>query len=211
MIILVISLNCMPHTTNRGFFHSLCDSFPAQGHYPGNHLMDSKGRANNRRQNRRLHTRAGRKMKLIYLKMLRINDPPERIARGAAIGVCMGVLPTFGAGIVLSFFFALLLRANKGAAVLGSFIMNPLTSPLFWTASIIIGSVITGQDYAAIMAVVEKNGILLGAGWAYAVFLAGNLIVTSAATVVAYFLVKWAVVKHRERKAQRRLERNNSL
>jgi len=174
--------------------------------------MDPKGNLRvNRRLNRRLHTKTARRLKLIYLQMLRINDPPERIARGAAIGVCMGILPTFGAGIILSFVVALALKANKAAAVLGSFIMNPVTSAFFWSASIIIGSVVTGQHYADIMRVVREDGILKGAGWTYAVFMAGNLIVTSVFTVGAYYLVRWGVARYRRRKTQRRLERNGQL
>lgn len=173
--------------------------------------MDSKKNLRiSRRLNRRLHTKTARRLKLIYLQMLRINDPPERIARGAAIGVCMGILPTFGAGIILSFVIALALKGNKAAAVLGSFIMNPVTSAFFWSASILLGSVITGQDYAAIIKVVREDGILKGAGWTYAVFMAGNAIVTSVFTVGAYFLVRWGVTKYRRKRAQRRLEKNGS-
>ena len=174
--------------------------------------MDSKENHRiNRRNNRRLHTRTARRLKLIYLQMLRINDPPEQIARGAAIGVCMGILPTFGAGIVLSFVIALALKGNKAAAVLGSFIMNPVTSAFFWSASILLGSVITGQRYEDIVMVIKENGILRGAGWTYAVFMAGNVIVTGVFTVGAYFLVRWGVARYRRRKAQRRLERNGPI
>lgn len=172
--------------------------------------MDSKNSSNNKQRNKRLHTKASRKLKLVYLRMLRIDDPPERIARGVAIGVCMGILPTFGAGIILSFVIALALKANKAAAVLGSFIMNPFTSPFFWSASIILGSVITGHDYAAILGMIKKNGILKGAGWTYAVFMAGNVIITAVFTMGAYFLVKWAIIRYRRRKAQRRLEKNGA-
>lgn len=197
MIILKLSVCCtlLPHTAAA----------------LGNHLMDSTNNnfKKNRRQ-KRLHTKASRRLKLTYLKMLRINDPPERIARGAAIGVCMGILPTFGAGLILAFVLALVLKANKGAAVLGSFIMNPLTSAFFWSGSLILGSLITGQNYTAIMGVVHENGILRGAGWTYAVFLVGNVIITGVFTVGAYFIVRWAVVRHREKKARRRLEKNGS-
>ncbi|TAN63593.1 DUF2062 domain-containing protein, partial [bacterium] len=53
-----------------------------------------------------LPERLKRRAKLIYLKLLRLDDPPERIALGAAIGVLMGILPTFGIGGVLSIILA---------------------------------------------------------------------------------------------------------
>ncbi len=67
--------------------------------------------------------------RLSYLRLLRMDDPPERIARGAAIGVLCGVLPTFGAGGVIALAVAFVFRANKVAAVLGSLIMNPIQNP----------------------------------------------------------------------------------
>src|SRR3989304_5845182 len=122
-----------------------------------------------------LLARIGRRVKLIYLKILGIDDPPERIARGAAIGVAMGVLPTFGLGTLFALAFAFVFRANKAASVLGSFIMNPVTTPFFWTASLVTGSLLTGNDYSAIYAKMKENGLLTGAGEASVVFIAGNL------------------------------------
>ncbi|MDP2690095.1 MAG: DUF2062 domain-containing protein [Deltaproteobacteria bacterium] len=152
---------------------------------------------------KKIHVKAKRRLRLTYLRILRIDDPPERIARGVAIGVCMGILPTFGAGIILSFVIALILKANKAAAVLGSFIMNPLTTPLFWSASILIGSLITGQSYGAILRTIREEGLLRGAGWTYAVFMAGNVIVTGAFTAASYFFSKWFIIRHRRRKAEK--------
>src|SRR3990172_2777 len=154
-----------------------------------------------------LLARIGRRVKLIYLKILRIDDPPERIARGAAIGVAMGVLPTFGLGIILSLAFAFVLKANKAASVLGSFIMNPLTSPFFWTASLLTGSLLTGNDYSTIYAKVKENGFLTGAGEASIVFMAGNIVISTVTTVASYYIVRNAVVRHRWKKETKRLKK----
>lgn len=150
-----------------------------------------------------LRARIGRRAKLVYLKILRIDDPPERIARGAAIGVAMGVLPTFGLGALFSLAAAFILKANKAAAVLGSFAANPLTSPFFWTLSVVIGSFIMREDYSTIHEMVKDQGLLTGAGWAYAVFLVGNAVVTVVFTAASYYLVRNAVIRHRIKKAQR--------
>jgi len=148
-----------------------------------------------------------RKARLTYLRILRIDDPPERIARGAAIGVAMGVLPTFGLGIILSLAAAFILKANKAASVLGSFIMNPVTSPFFWTASLVTGSLLTGNDYTTIMGKVKENGFLTGAGEASVVFLAGNIVVTAGTTAASYYLVKNAIIRHRRKKEEKRLRK----
>jgi len=155
--------------------------------------------------------RLKRKARLTYLKILRIDDPPERIARGAAIGVAMGVLPTFGLGILLSLAAAFVLKANKAASVLGSFIMNPVTSPFFWTASLVAGSLLTGNDYHTIYAKAKTNGFMTGAGEATLVFMAGNVVITAVTTIASYYLVKDAVIKHRLRKAKKREKKLRGL
>ncbi|HEY4706857.1 MAG TPA: DUF2062 domain-containing protein [Thermodesulfobacteriota bacterium] len=148
-------------------------------------------------------SRIGRRARLVYLKILRIDDPPERIARGAAIGVAMGVLPTFGLGTILSLAGAFILKANKAAAVLGSFVVNPLTAPFFWTLSAVVGSFIMREDYGSIYETARSEGFLSGAGWAYLVFLVGNGVVTAVFTAASYYLVKNAVIRHRIKKARR--------
>lgn len=147
--------------------------------------------------------RLRRRLRLVYLKMLRIDDPPERIARGAAIGILMGILPTFGAGTLLSFAFAFAFRANKAAAVLASLVVNPLTSPFFWTLSAIVGGFILKEDYAMILDKLRNGSVWRGIESAYIVYMTGNIIVSAVFTVATYYIVKYSVIKHRERKAKR--------
>ncbi|MBI5233576.1 MAG: DUF2062 domain-containing protein [Deltaproteobacteria bacterium] len=134
--------------------------------------------------------------RLTYLKILRIDDPPEMIARGAAIGAFMGVLPTFGVGIILSIFGAFILRANKASAVLGTFIMNPITTPLFWSLSLATGGLMLGHGKAA----AGKN-IFKEASYT---FLAGNLVISAITAAAVYFIVKKLIIRHRIKKAAKR-------
>jgi uncharacterized protein (DUF2062 family) len=174
-------------------------------------MMKSSGktRLNDKQDKKRVRqkhpfARLKRMARLTYLKILRIDDPPERIARGAAIGVAVGVLPTFGIGIIFALGAAYLLNANKAAAVLGGFIMNPVTSPLFLTASMLAGSVLMHEDYHAIYARMMENGFLTGAGSASLVFLTGNIALTVVMTVAAYYIVRCSITRHRRKKEERR-------
>ena len=167
--------------------------------------MAAKNSRNNRNNNKRHpFARIKRKSRLVYLKILRIDDPPERIALGAAIGVLMGILPTFGVGAVLSLITAFFFNANKAAAVLGSFIMNPLTSPFFWTASIVLGSYLLGVDSAEILARVKNESFLNGLSHAYIAFLSGNAVIATVLSVTSYYVVRKAVTGHRRRKEEKR-------
>lgn len=152
--------------------------------------------------------RIKRKLRFVYLKIIRLNDPPERIAWGVAIGVLMGILPTFGIGALLSFGLAFVFKANKAAAVLGSMIMNPFTSPFFWGVSAALGAFIMKEDYAEMLLRLRGgNGesFLENAGWFTAVYMTGNVIVAAVFTVISYYLVKIWITEHRRHKAAKKM------
>lgn len=163
--------------------------------------MSYNNSTNNRENKKDFFVRIKRRVKLLYLRVLRIDDPPERIARGAAIGAFMGILPTFGLGALLAVVFSFIFRANKAASVIGSMIMNPLTTPFFWTLSILIGSALLGEDGSSMLARFKNEGMIKGAGEAYLAFLLGNAITSTAFSAAIYFLTKAAITRHRRRKA----------
>ena len=77
-------------------------------------------------------------LKLIYLKLFRIHDTPQKIALGVGIGVFLGIIP--GTGPIAAVFMAFLLRANRAAALLGSLLTNTWLSIVTFLLSIKIGS-----------------------------------------------------------------------
>jgi uncharacterized protein (DUF2062 family) len=160
----------------------------------------------NNKWNNKRHplVRLKRWARLSYLKIIRMDDPPERIARGAALGVLCGVLPTFGAGGVIALAAAFVFRANKAAAVLGSLIMNPITTPFFWTLSVVLGSAILGEDSSSILTAIREESLMDGLTLAYLAFLTGNAIIAVVFTSGTYYLTKNAIIKHREHKARKR-------
>ncbi|HBO84503.1 MAG TPA: DUF2062 domain-containing protein [Deltaproteobacteria bacterium] len=155
-------------------------------------------------------TRIKRWIKLHYYKIVRIDDPPDKIARGVAIGVFMGIFPTFGLGILFAIVAAYILKANKASAVLGSFIMNPLTTPIFWALSSTVGAAIFWED-RTIMQNIQNHHFLNGLGWASLVFLVGNLIVSTAFSAASYFLTRRWVVEHRRHKTMKMLAKRDNI
>lgn len=77
-------------------------------------------------------------LKLIYLKLFRIHDTPQKIALGVGIGVFLGIIP--GTGPIAAVFTAFLLRVNRAAALLGSLLTNAWLSIVTFLLSIKIGS-----------------------------------------------------------------------
>lgn len=86
--------------------------------------------------------------RFLYLKVIRINDTPHRIAGGIALGVFLGVLP--GAGPVASLVLAYLLQVNRAAALAGSLLTNSWFSVITFVLSIKIGALLTGSKWQQI-------------------------------------------------------------
>lgn len=66
------------------------------------------------------------------LRLLRLKEHPQRIARGFAVGVFAGCFPLIGLQFIMAIIFAFIVKGNKFTAVIGTWVSNPFTSvPLF--------------------------------------------------------------------------------
>ncbi len=66
-------------------------------------------------------------------RILHINDTPEAIALGAAVGMFLGMTPTVGIQMVLMVIVGTVIRANRIAGVAMVYISNPFTVlPIYW-------------------------------------------------------------------------------
>lgn len=72
-------------------------------------------------------------------RLIRLSDPPERIAAGMATGVAVSFSPLVGTHFIQAFIVCRLLRANIVAAVLGTMFGNPWTFPFLWAGGAAFG------------------------------------------------------------------------
>lgn len=157
------------------------------------------------RRPRTLFERGKRTFRYIYLRLIRVGGDPVHAALGFSLGVFLGVFPTFGLGIPLALVLASFFRWNRVAATVGSLVMNPLTTPFFWSLSGTVGAAIFQADARKVLAS-ARNGdrihsLTAGAG----IYLAGNLVVSLVCSVAAYFLALRAVTLYRQKKRERRM------
>jgi hypothetical protein len=82
-------------------------------------------------------------------KLLGLNDPPHAIALGAAVGMAIAFGPTYGMQIILALGLATLLRVNRVATLLPTFIVNPVTGPATFILQYLLGRAILGGGSAA--------------------------------------------------------------
>ncbi|NAZ38083.1 DUF2062 domain-containing protein [Rubellimicrobium sp. CFH 75288] len=69
----------------------------------------------------------GRAVGYMSLRLRRLPDSPEKIARGIAAGVIVSFTPLYGLHFVLSMALAWAIRGNIVASLIGTFINNPAT------------------------------------------------------------------------------------
>jgi uncharacterized protein len=85
-----------------------------------------------------------RQFKLNVLRFLRLRGTPDEIAKGFALGIFIGLTPTFGFQMIIAIFLAILLHENKLAAALGVWITNPLTAPFIYALEYETGRLLLG-------------------------------------------------------------------
>ena len=79
-----------------------------------------------------------RARKFIYHNVLHADDPPHRLALGAAIGVFVAFTPTVGLQMMLTVSLAWLLRANKVIGLPVVWISNPATLvPIYYSCYVV--------------------------------------------------------------------------
>ena len=72
-------------------------------------------------------------------RIRRLTDQPQRIARGFAAGIFVSFTPFFGFHFMMAALVAWIIRGNIVAALLGTFVGNPLTFPFIAVLSVTLG------------------------------------------------------------------------
>jgi uncharacterized protein len=79
------------------------------------------------------HLQSSALREFVFHRVLHADDPPHRLALGAAIGVFVAFTPTLGVQTVIVIFLAWLLRANKAVGIPIVWITNPATAvPIYY-------------------------------------------------------------------------------
>ena len=92
----------------------------------------------------RLLIRSRPVLRFIKTRILHIDDSPDRIARGIAVGLFTAYLPLFGLHIILVLLFAAILRANKVMALLFVWVSNPFTAVFIYYPCYKVGRLFLG-------------------------------------------------------------------
>lgn len=152
----------------------------------------------NRRSNPwRWRERLRRWGRFIYLRLVRQNDAPDRVAKGVGLGVFLGIFPTFGVGTLLAILIATWGKWNRASAALGTFIMNPLLNPFFLSLSVGLGNLLVPPEFQITVGMFSNGRLWSGFLRAVPTYLLGNLLVSLFFSALAYGVALHLVRRYR--------------
>jgi uncharacterized protein (DUF2062 family) len=141
-----------------------------------------------------------------WLKFLRLQEDPRKLAWGMALGVFIGVTPTIPFHMVGALALATLLRISPVTAFIGIQIGNPLTIGPIYIAAYKVGQFLLYRgnplvfpetfSFKAWICVLWQGGVALQVG---------GVILAIPPAIVAYFLTLWIVQRHHRRKMAKAL------
>jgi len=142
--------------------------------------------------------------KNLYISIVTQNAQPREIATGAAVGIFIGIFPTFGLGLILAVGLSWVFKYNRASAILGSAIMNPITSPFFWFMSLFVGTLIWGGDVDFYISIYKNQGIISLIKKGAVVYFTGNIIVSILFSIIMWLIIYFGArrISLRRKKSQ---------
>jgi uncharacterized protein (TIGR03546 family) len=147
-----------------------------------------------------------RALRYHWLRFLRLQENPRKLAWGMALGVFIGFTPTIPFHTVAALSLAAILRVSPVTAFIGIQIGNPLTMGPIYVVAYKVGQFLLYRgkplvfpetfSFKAWLAVLWQGGLALQVG---------GVIIAIPPAIVAYFLTMWIVQRYRRRKAKKAL------
>lgn len=100
-------------------------------------------------------------MRAAARRLMHLHASPHEIALGCALGAFVSITPLLGVQTLLAVVLCLVLRGNVPAAVIGTFVGNPLSWPFIWVSTYIMGLQMVGLEGSFDPAAVQRNIELL--------------------------------------------------
>jgi uncharacterized protein (DUF2062 family) len=88
-------------------------------------------------------------VRFVKFRILHVDDTPERIARGVAVGLVVAFSPFLGFHMIIALTMAALLKANKALAVAMVWLSNPLTLLPVYLPAYMVGRLLVGWVHPA--------------------------------------------------------------
>jgi len=150
-----------------------------------------------------------RSTRYVVHRVRRLSATPHAVALGFAAGVFVSATPFIGVHMLMSALLAWIIGGSIVAAVLGTFVGNPLTYPLFWVSTFEVGSLMLGGGADKVRLDLSENIFQTDQLWPFLKPMTlGALPVGLVLGALSYALVRPAVnaYQHRRRALTARRE-----
>jgi len=127
-------------------------------------------------------------LKTFYLRVRSLQGDPHYVAMGMAVGVFVAFTPTIPFHTILTIALAFVFRGSKPAALIGSWLNNPLTFPAFYYGSYKMGILMLGHNVPMTLKYDNIKGLLTHGGDVAVAMIAGGVLLGILPAVGAYFL-----------------------
>lgn len=103
-----------------------------------------------------------RQIRYFFVKFIRMSDDPHKLALGMALGIFTGMMPIMPFHMALAVILALVIKASKVTAALGTWINNPLDVYFLYTLNYRVGALILGHTekswvFSSVMESVQRG------------------------------------------------------
>ncbi|MCP4105219.1 MAG: DUF2062 domain-containing protein [Desulfobacteraceae bacterium] len=157
-----------------------------------------------------------------YGRLLKLRGHPREIALGFALGIFIGMSPFMGVQTAIAVSLASIFKWNKISSAIGVWITNPVTAPIVYSITYLIGGkllgigksekIIEGLDASRILAMLSKAPEII---WALII---GGIITGIPLAVFSYYFsysavrkyqddIKLKLAQKKEEKAQKKKEK----
>lgn len=158
----------------------------------------------------------GYRLKKFLVRVLRGKHPPEYIARGWALGTCVGFAVPFGMQLYIAVPLSFLFRSSKIGATLGTLVTNPFSILFIYPAQCWLGSRLLGKDMEWAGIANELRHVMEMQDWSSLLhlskalivsFFVGGILFAAVMTPLAYYFTLYAARRYRESRARMRAMR----
>jgi uncharacterized protein (DUF2062 family) len=162
----------------------------------------------------------------VKFRILHVDDTPQRIARGMAVGLWVAFTPLMGIQMAIALAGAILFRANKALAVMCVWLSNPFTLVPVYGPCYLIGRFLMGRIHPDVQP--SQVGEQLSRIFSFSNMLTklhtatfwkevavvfgkiglevtiGGFVLGTLFAIAGYFATYWIVTKHRAKSGRRR-------
>ena len=139
----------------------------------------------------------------MLVRMRQLEGNPHFIALGMAVGIFVSITPIIPLQTIVAIALAFLVRGSKSAAVLGTWLSNPLTIPVVYYANYKLGCMLLGYQKTLDSIAFDSFSQLMDLGlevtWAMIV---GGVVIGAIFGAAAYFITFRVFITIRRRARQ---------